>query len=385
MSKQVHIVISADSLALPRPWNQKNLDQKPDAFFKIEDTYPQLVRQHLSTALPEREVIVSTFSARGSTMGRPAKMTRDLFDWLKPDAVIVHHGVVDCWERPNGKPTVDLESFEADVDTIMQAHLDIAPDVLLIVFTILPTNEHMLRKFPHQNEIIDTYNAAFRKHRDHPNLHLIDIGAEDTDLAARIVHEDGHHLSRFGHLLYAERLIETLGETLHMPRWYRTLDTDPEADDMAEAYKAISTEIATGDRPRAEASIERFDQTYGDSARGRYAVGRLYNLLGDPARAFRSLVLLDNADGERLNATGLLAITAFASLEARDALPFLQKAYFVDPSSRAIVFRLGRTFERLHQFRPALGLYEQFLKTGEDEEIRNMRDHLITRMNPEKV
>lgn len=203
-----HVVISSDSLSLPRPWNQKLVDDTPENFFRIEQTYPFLLKDNLEKILHQR-VNVSNYAARASSIGRPSGMTPDLFSWMSSDVTIIHHGVVDCWLK-DGQPRVALTTFTEYVTKIMDDKKKWGPKVPLIIIGILPTNQRMLEKFPTQNDLIREFNRVLRENTNSNNTIFMDVERFDVDVRSEIVHEDGHHLSRKGHRIYANKLAQEI-------------------------------------------------------------------------------------------------------------------------------------------------------------------------------
>ncbi|MGQ3890880.1 GDSL-type esterase/lipase family protein [Legionella sp. CNM-4043-24] len=204
-----HVVIASDSLSLPRPWNQKNLQDSPESFFRIDQTYPFLLKKKL-TSLMDEEVIVSNYAVRGSSIQRPSGITPDLFSWMSSDISIIHHGIVDCWLKDDGETRIPKSNFTDYVKKIMEDKLRWGPKTPLIVIGMLPTNERMLSKNARQNDVIHEFNEVLREHIRSDVSIFMDMEKFDEADKAKMVHEDGHHLSRYGHMMYAEHLCENI-------------------------------------------------------------------------------------------------------------------------------------------------------------------------------
>jgi lysophospholipase L1-like esterase len=213
----IHVVLSADSLSFPRPWNQKLLDDRPDQFFRVEHTYPFLLRERLG-AVFNTDVIVSNLGRRACTIAHLTAVARDLCSWMSPDFVIVHHGIVDCWIRD----PVTLERrtseavFEKALDDFFELRQTLAPQLPTVFLGILPTNKKMLKQFPKQNEFIHAYNEIVRKkilNYTECNVHFIALDEDLNDLF-QLVHEDGHHLSRLGRERAANAIADVIIEHL---------------------------------------------------------------------------------------------------------------------------------------------------------------------------
>ena len=207
-----HVVIASDSLSLPRPWNQKQLDDKPDNFFRIDETYPFVLREKLRIALND-DVIVSNYAVRASSLQRASVMGPDLFSWMSADISIIHQGVVDCWLKADGEPRIPLDRFVEFVEKIYAEKSKYGQSIPSIQFGILPTNQRMLEKEPRLNDSISAFNEVLRTliPVDSSTL-FIDVERLPEDERLKIVHEDGHHLSRYGHQKYASIIFDQINK-----------------------------------------------------------------------------------------------------------------------------------------------------------------------------
>lgn len=176
------------------------LDDKPDQFFRFEDTYPALLRKRLVQEMSEQDVIVTNLGRRACTIGHLTNVARDIVSWMSPDVTIVHQGIVDCWIR-NGSTLMRRTSeadFEKSLGEFFALRTQLGPKLPVIVIGILETSRKMLEKFPEQNEIIDTYNEILRRQAHKNNVTFFDPNAGEENQVS-LLHEDGHHLSRKGH------------------------------------------------------------------------------------------------------------------------------------------------------------------------------------------
>lgn len=206
-----HVVLSTDSLSLPRPWNAKKISEDPEQHFRYRDTYPYLLQIKLRVALPHAEVQVSNMGQRASSIGGASVKRMDILHYMEPSACVIHHGVVDCWIRPAEEKRfrVPLDEYEKHVQLILDARGQYAPALPVIFIGIMPTNAAMLAKQPEQNEIIAQYNASLRA-RCKGQAVFLDVEKLFGHMTEQVVHLDGHHISRLGHKLYADELFRLL-------------------------------------------------------------------------------------------------------------------------------------------------------------------------------
>ncbi len=214
----IHIVLTSDSLSFPRPWNQKLLTDQPEQFFRFQDTYPFLIRENLRRIFAGTDVVFSNMGRRAASVGHVTNVTRDILAWMSPDFTIVHHGIVDCWIRE--AETLSRRTSEQDFENTLREFFELrktlAPRQPVAVVGILDTNSRMLGKFPQQNDFVRDYNDILRSLASEYDAHF--VAYNNVDEPFRLVHEDGHHLSRLGHARLAEALTEVIAEELSAPR-----------------------------------------------------------------------------------------------------------------------------------------------------------------------
>lgn len=206
-----HIVMSTDSLSLPRPWRHQNPAEFPEKFTKFEETYPVLLENFLRDYYPVDQVRVTNFATRASSLAASYGHRYELFSWMQADVAVLHKGVVDCWPRPQrgGLPNTSPEAFRNAMNRLLDERARMAPHLPFIVIGIAPTNSATREKDPQVAENIRTYNAILRERMD-DHLHFLDmealLGGEDDD----IIHPDGHHLTARGHARLAQALCSTI-------------------------------------------------------------------------------------------------------------------------------------------------------------------------------
>ena len=99
MNSKPRIVLIADSLSLPRAYNKfsvvkkKNIDPEGD-YIEYEETYPYLLRKSLSGF----EIIFRN-SRANTTKDVYAEVINNEIYVFKPDILILHIGIVDCFPR----------------------------------------------------------------------------------------------------------------------------------------------------------------------------------------------------------------------------------------------------------------------------------------------
>lgn len=206
--KLFHILISADSLSLPRPWLKKRPTERPNQFFSFVATYPYLLERLIQRQMPDRIVRVSNLGRRGSTIQNVHTCAVDLVSWMAPDVVILHHGIVDCWIR--NTETMERHTSEAEFSRHLAAFFEtrnqMSPSLPVIMVKIIHTSEKQLRSSPEQNNVIDTYNALIEAAAaKEASVQVVSIPFQGVRSGSN-VHEDGHHLSRIGHKAMADTL-----------------------------------------------------------------------------------------------------------------------------------------------------------------------------------
>jgi hypothetical protein len=211
-SQLFHVCMSSDSLSLPRPWNQKSPDLEDERFFRFQDTYPDILDVALRRIWPSRRVVISNFAVRAGTLEGSVLRAADFLSWMEPHVSILHHGIVDCWRRGDPpKPIVSPDNFAVAIRALLHQHQKSGCRALFVVFGIMPTNARMRAKDPEQAGIISKYNEILRSAlADAERCRFIDVEQILAGDHEDFVHADGHHLSRRGHRLYAQLLLDVV-------------------------------------------------------------------------------------------------------------------------------------------------------------------------------
>ncbi|MEL7466247.1 MAG: GDSL-type esterase/lipase family protein [Pseudomonadota bacterium] len=353
--EHLKIILATDSLALPRPWNQKKLTANPEAFFRYEDTYPYLMRRRLEAALPRQRLSVFSLSSRGGTFNRTKVHAQDLFSWMGGQVAIIHFGVVDCWRRPDGTQLTKVEDFEKAAAELIENHAKMGPDVLLIVIGILPTNETMLEREPAQNENIAAFNEALRTHIKGPNVRFFDVETLYAEEVDDVLHLDGHHLSKTGHAAYAEQLSGIILDGLNFSG--RASARPPAMEGLRTRAKNL---ISTGQFTEAKAVVDEIAAKGGGEALQSALYGEILFRRGDYEGAFAHLSLAAKHMPGDVALWNLTAITAFKVLPKLDALSYLTHAYALNPRNGSIAFRLVKALAAERHYAQALEIADSF-------------------------
>lgn len=233
MGKRCRIIVYGDSLALSREWDG----------VAREETYPELLCSALRSAREEGAVLENRSHA-GEPIER--KFERYAKEGLRGDVLILQCGIVDCAPRPIspslraaiGKipgllrwPIVRLlhvarpwllrlglvwrntsiERFEAVLSTWLARALN--EGMMVCVVNIAPTNSAAERQSPGLSASISAYNACIERAVSlQPGSRLVDVHAailkQGADANPYVNQRDGHHITRAGHRLYADLILE---------------------------------------------------------------------------------------------------------------------------------------------------------------------------------
>lgn len=202
-----HVVLVTDSLSLPRPWRQTDKLGLGDGSVRYIESYPYLLKRRLRQHVPNKDVEVSNFATRASTLTSVWSHRLELFSWMEADVAVIHRGVVDCWPRAdNGsKPRIPLDKFEADYVRLLDEREKLESAAKLIVVGISPTNALALAKDPSTNDLIRSYNEVFKRHMRN-GMYFLDMEKVAAKHGGATIHPDGHHLSGLGHVVLAQEL-----------------------------------------------------------------------------------------------------------------------------------------------------------------------------------
>lgn len=205
--KRTHLVFCTDSLSLPRPWKKNAPLEFPELFLGYDKTYPFLLKERLETT--EHRVDISSLAKRGGTSKDAALSVEDAFFWRSPSVVVLHIGIVDCWPRGENGALIDIDSFKQNLLLFLQNKQKFAKNIPLIVVGIMPTLSRVVAKNPGINETISDYNRVLKAVFGH-NALFIDSEALFEQYGEKLLHPDGHHLSKDGHEIIAQKIQEVL-------------------------------------------------------------------------------------------------------------------------------------------------------------------------------
>lgn len=215
----LHVVMSTDSLSLPRPWSQKIPSARPELFTHVRQTYPLLLETLLRGRYPSSEVRVTNLATRASSLGASISHRLELFAWMEADVAVLHKGVVDCWPRParGGEPNTSPVQFQEALDRLLAERARMAPTLPFIIIGIAPTNDAANGKEPRIGQNITAYNAILRNRID-DRMRFIDMEQAMMHSADGTLHPDGHHLTAAGHAILTEHLGGAITDLLG-PGW----------------------------------------------------------------------------------------------------------------------------------------------------------------------
>ncbi|STX51392.1 Uncharacterised protein [Legionella busanensis] len=205
-NKPFFIALATDSLSMPRPWNQKNINLNPELATTMFDTYPYKLKKLIMKRFPSLDLELNNYATRAGGIGTINTRIRDIVSWLAADIGILHFGITDCWLRGDNQiPNVSLEDFSILFEKIMELKVQLNSSMPLFIIGITPTNQHMLSKAPRQNEVIKEYCKIMKSYIVE-NCFYIDMQEQFEKHGETILHPDGHHLSNTGHNVLANLL-----------------------------------------------------------------------------------------------------------------------------------------------------------------------------------
>lgn len=187
-----------DSLACPRPG------------VLLSDTYGFLLQRELSKVYLHSEVInLAKWSQ--SIIGVNDQLDVNLSK-LKPDIVVIHVGLVDCWSRPhlNGNPQTTFEQFTdyyQKIINLIKKH----EQTKLIIIGICPTSIRMDLKYPRTLQQINKYNRILMSGSNQQQIYYVDMEKviNEDNLNVYLLPDD-QHLNKSGNELVYQLIMEIL-------------------------------------------------------------------------------------------------------------------------------------------------------------------------------
>ncbi|CAH1192864.1 hypothetical protein PAECIP111893_00347 [Paenibacillus plantiphilus] len=217
----MHILISGDSLALPRPHNPKTYDYGTETELAVNfhDTYGSLLQFGLQKLYPNAPIQVTNRAQRASTIVHIFNNLQDHLFFFQPDVFILHVGLVDCWIRPEleTKQYVQIDSFISYYHSLLH-YIQKKPKTKCIIIGICPTSEKMYNRYPGLDNEIKKYNLILNQ-ADEQQFFFIDMNKHlESEPLNQYLLPDDQHLNKSGNkLIYKQtlKIIQAIIETEH--------------------------------------------------------------------------------------------------------------------------------------------------------------------------
>ncbi|MEJ9230830.1 SGNH/GDSL hydrolase family protein [Peribacillus butanolivorans] len=209
---RIRVLITGDSLALPRPYNIRTFDPEKDEELGIHfhNTYGYLLQKELSKIYSKTEII--NRAQHGQCIGDVYVQLFGHLFYFQPDIIILHVGIVDCWPRKelNGKPKTDIGNFSMYYDKIIEL-LKKRKQTKLIIIGICPTSKRVEEKYPGTLQQINKYNNILMSGSDQQQIFYIDMEKHiDIDYPNVYLMLDDQHLNRKGNKLICNLIKDIL-------------------------------------------------------------------------------------------------------------------------------------------------------------------------------
>ncbi|MFC4599655.1 SGNH/GDSL hydrolase family protein [Cohnella hongkongensis] len=200
----MHIVVTGDSNALPRPFNNKTFTFEEELSFYYRDTYGYLTYSWLRERCPDPlQAIYSNRAFKGSTIRDVYREIEQHLFLLQPSLLLVQVGLCDCWIRPaletDPKQYVPIEKFTDYYGKIIDL-LKNRPKMKCIIIGICPPDPVMEERFPGVLHEIDRYNQVLKAGVDSEQIFFLDIAKRIEEVQPpNYLHADHQHLDKAGH------------------------------------------------------------------------------------------------------------------------------------------------------------------------------------------
>lgn len=208
----MNILITGDSLALPRPHRINNYKLEEELAVHFHDTYGYLVQAALQNKFPDKMITVTNRAQRAATIKDIHREGGNHIFFFQPDVLIVQVGIVDCWIRP------ELEQLQyVKLPEFIRYYLELIqmikqrPKMKVIFIGICPTSEKMEGRTPGLLSEIMKYNLALKSRVDNEQIFFIDM---DEHVSSKDPHRyllpDDHHLNKAGNALVADKIVNII-------------------------------------------------------------------------------------------------------------------------------------------------------------------------------
>lgn len=207
----MRILLTGDSLGLPRPYDVRNFDAKKEKELAVSfnDTYGYILHKELQKKFPHEDIYVINRCQRAYTIKEVKAYLFDHLYYFQADVLIMQVGICDCIPREElqGKPKVNLEEFMNNfIDIILS--IKEKSNVKLIIIGISPVSEKIEQKFGGLINEIKKYNKVFKSVVDNKQIFYIDMEKYINSVEQyTYLHTDGYHINKNGNMLVFNKLM----------------------------------------------------------------------------------------------------------------------------------------------------------------------------------
>lgn len=210
------VVVLGDSFGLPRCYKNSQ-----DIEVKIEDIYPEQLRQLLKEEFKQEDIMMINMCKRFNNSWFLIERELGEVYLMQPEYLVVQIGLVDCWSREKGvhiceafkgkDPWIDEIEYRIYMKQFIENCLQLIKSLkAIIIVNITKTEEEQYSKHLGSHERTISYNKILKEFSKLDKVCVADVYEVFHKEINRAVCSDGVHPSPYGNFLIANEIYKII-------------------------------------------------------------------------------------------------------------------------------------------------------------------------------
>lgn len=210
------VVVLGDSFGLPRCYKNSQ-----DIEVKIEDIYPEQLRQLLKEEFKQEDIMMINMCKRYNNSWFLIERELGEVYLMQPEYLVIQIGLVDCWSREKGvhiceafkgkNPWIDEIEYRIYMKQFIENCLQLIKSLkAIIIVNITKTEEEQYSKHLGSHERTISYNKILKEFSKLDKVCVADVYEVFHKEINRAVCSDGVHPSPYGNFLIANEIYKII-------------------------------------------------------------------------------------------------------------------------------------------------------------------------------
>lgn len=226
------VVVLGDSFGLPRCYkNSQEIE------VKIEDIYPEQLRQLLKTEFKQEDIMMINMCKRFNNSWFLIERELGEVYLMQPEYLVIQIGLVDCWSREKGvhiceafkgkDPWIDEIEYRIYMKQFIENCLQLIKSLkAIIIVNITKTEEEQYSKHLGSHERTISYNKILKEFSKLDKVCVADVYEVFHKEINRAVCSDGVHPSPYGNFLIANEIYKIIASKMYFESGIMCLESN---------------------------------------------------------------------------------------------------------------------------------------------------------------